>query len=39
MGLKKWDNKCVKGTVLCHTSRIYIYLIESPPAIKRIGLF
>ena len=28
-----------QGTVLCHTSRIYIYLIESPPAVKRISIF
>ena len=29
----------VSGEVLCHTSRIYIYLNESPPAFKRIILF
>jgi len=28
-----------QGTVLCHTSKIYIYLIESPPAVKKISLF
>lgn len=28
-----------QGTVLCHTLRIYIYLIVSPPAVKIISLF
>ena len=26
-----------QGTVLFHTSRIYIFLIESPPVVKRIS--
>ena len=26
-------------TFICQTSRIYIYLIKSPPAVKRISLF
>ncbi len=30
---------CVGGRFVCHILRIYIYLIESPPAIKRISLF
>ena len=28
-----------KATVLCHALRIYIYLIESSPAVKRISRF
>jgi len=28
-----------QGMVLCHTSRIDIYLIESSPAVKRISIF
>jgi len=28
-----------QGTVFFHTSRIYIYLIESPSTVKRVDIF
>ena len=28
-----------RGRFVCHILRIYIYLIKSPPAVKRISLF
>ena len=31
--------KKTRGRFVCHILRIYIYLIESPPAVKRISPF
>lgn len=36
---KSFTHIMCQVTVLCHALKIYIYLIESPPAIKKISLF
>ena len=33
------SNNKTRGRFVCHILRIYIYLIESLPAVKRINLF
>jgi len=39
LGGRSWNDKKTRGRFVCHTLIIYIYLIKSPLAVKKISLF